>query len=561
VQLYDSPPVDRLLEAPINWIIPASNKEVPLRFAPRFAFLLAFFAAFLRVAAAQQAPPPESSSKNPGELTAPPSPIVAGQPGQSYKASLETSETLFSMFAALQACLPKETGAELPLRSAMVREVEQAVAASAPAQTLQQSLCRFYRDHVQGDAAHTLAQYVSLGLYLGVPPGFSPVIREADFPPDAAYVLGVVPLLQRFYTTAGLQAIWQKHQPDYDAMVGQFHGPVADMIMQTDLYLKLQFSGYLGRRFIVFLEPLAPPGTINARNYGDDYLMVVSPQQEGLPMIALRHTYLHYVLDPFALKRGTSLKKLDPVLLALGPAPMDESFKIDASLLVTECLIRAIEARALPGKGKEASHEREQMVDSATREGFILTPYFYDTLGKFEKDPAGLKDEYANWVYNIDVAREKKRAEETDFAKVASPELLRAPRQQKVALLDLAEQRLAARDAAGAAALAREALKSKDENPAQAMFVLARAAALGGDMQGAQVYFEQTLQLAREPRLAAWAHIYLGRIYDLREQRDAAVAQYRAALAAGDITPDTKSAAENGLARPYAPPVAQQENR
>jgi hypothetical protein len=51
--------------------------------------------------------------------------------------------------------------------------------------------------------------------------------------------------------------------------------------------------------------------------------------------------------------------------------------------------------------------------------------------------------------------------------------------------------------------------------------------------------------------MLAWSHIYLGRIFDLEENREQALAHYRAALQAGDPTPDTKAAAEKGLAAPY----------
>ena len=82
------------------------------------------------------------------------------------------------------------------------------------------------------------------------------------------------------------------------------------------------------------------------------------------------------------------------------------------------------------------------------------------------------------------------------------------------------------------------------------------ANAASGDMQGALGYFQRTIDTAREPRMLAWSHIYLGRIMDLQEQREAAVKQYQAALAAGDATPDTKSAAEHGIAQPYEPPAS-----
>jgi hypothetical protein len=78
-------------------------------------------------------------------------------------------------------------------------------------------------------------------------------------------------------------------------------------------------------------------------------------------------------------------------------------------------------------------------------------------------------------------------------------------------------------------------------------------------MEGARTYFQRALQTAHEPKVIAWSHIYLGRIYDLREDRFAALDEYRAALnAAGGGLPEAKLAAQRGLEQPYEPPVAKQ---
>ena len=54
-----------------------------------------------------------------------------------------------------------------------------------------------------------------------------------------------------------------------------------------------------------------------------------------------------------------------------------------------------------------------------------------------------------------------------------------------------------------------------------------------------------------DSRMLAWSHIYLGRIFDIQQNRDVAVEHYQAALAAGDPSADTRAAAERGLAAPY----------
>ena len=47
---------------------------------------------------------------------------------------------------------------------------------------------------------------------------------------------------------------------------------------------------------------MGAPDQVNARNYGSDYYVVISPAGSELKMDQIRHTYLHYLLDPLALK-------------------------------------------------------------------------------------------------------------------------------------------------------------------------------------------------------------------------------------------------------------------
>ena len=310
----------------------------------------------------------------------------------------------------------------------------------------------------------------------------------------------------------------------------------------------------MGRKFAVFLEPLAAPAQVNARNYGSDYFIVVAPENGILRIGDIRHAYLHYVLDPFALKRANAMKRLEPLLATVQQAPMDDSYKRDISLLVTESLIRAIEALTLRD-GKATDAQRREYVQAAREEGFILTEYFYERLAQFEKMPNSLRNAYPDFLHDIDLDHEKKLARRVSFREQAAPEIVRQAKAQPVDPLEVAEERLSSGDLAGARHLADAALGDPQQDHARALFILARAATLDRDMQGARTYFERTLQVAREPRLVAWSHIYLARILDLQENREEALNHYRAALAAGDDKPDTRTAAERGLQQPYEPPA------
>ena len=68
------------------------------------------------------------------------------------------------------------------------------------------------------------------------------------------------------------------------------------------------------------------------------------------------------------------------------------------------------------------------------------------------------------------------------------------------------------------------------------------------------VLLTQAASLATDTRTKAWSHIYLGRLLDLEGKRPDAVRAYRAALAVGDPSPDTKEAAEKGVQEGFASP-------
>ncbi len=483
---------------------------------------------------------------------------------QATKAQLEVGETFFTMAAALNGCgYDAGLDTSLPLRQAVRGGVQTILKNSPDAARALTAVCQFWSEHQPQDAARDVTEYVSLSLYLGDPPLFALNVPEADLPPDASHVLGVVSLLQKFHQVAGMHALWLKHQNEYQSLVQQFHDPVSHALTQTDLYLKLAFSNYPGQRFIVHLEPLFSPAQINSRNYGSLYFSVVSPDQDGqVRLPEIRHTYLHFVLDPMAQKHSASLKRLAPLLEEITTAPLNKAFKEDASLLVNESLIRAIETRTSIPKSNEAG--RTAYVQHAMEEGFVLTHYFYEALAQFEKQPVGLKDAYGDLLYNISLERERKRARDIVFATQAEREVLNlvkpAPRVAKPVaredkLLNDAEELLASGDKEGAQKLATQVLQQNrgGDDPGRATFILARIATLSGNMEEARVDFEQTVKSIHDPRTLAWSHIYLGRIFDIQQNREAAVEHYRAALAAGDPAADSKEAAERGLADPYQP--------
>lgn len=511
----------------------------------------------------------QSSSGQSSSKQAVPKP--AQKPLQQVEANpipitLETSETIFSVLTALNMCgYDQDIAISDPIRSRVRAEVQRNLSQSDEARAAQAAVCEFYQRHrVSLDQNRNLSPYVSLALYMDGPPHFMPRTKEEDLPPDAGAVAAFGTLLEHFYEKAGLHGIWVRHRNDYAAAMQRYHAPLAKMVFDTEVYLKEPSSEYLGRIFTVYLDFMGSPNETDARNYGTAYYVVVFPAPSGtgaspetaLKMDQIRHTFLHYELEPLADKHFTAIKRLEPLLQSVKRAPLEESFKSDISLLVTECLVRAVEIRMTGAKTEEAM--RAQAVDDAVKQGYILTRHFYNAVVAFERDPAGIRSEYGDIIAAVDVKKEEKAAAEVQFATNAAPELVRLSRPEERRLLITAEKRLAAGDPKGAQELAQAALDKKIGDPGRALFILAEVAVANRNRDGAEDNFQKAIAASNDPKVVAWSHVYLGRILDMKEDRDAAVQQYRAALSAGGSLPEVKSAAERGLARAYEPPVKPQ---
>ena len=482
---------------------------------------------------------------------------------------LDSNETIFSMLAVLNTCgYDQDLTISDAVRSNVRADLQKNLLNSPEAESARSALCEFYQGHVaSNDPNRNLSQYISLALYVDGPPHFLPRTKEEDLPPDASAIALFGKLLEPFYEKAGLHSIWERHRNDYAAAMKRYHEPLQKMVFDTEIYLKLPSSQYLGRRFTIYLDFMGSPNETDARNYGPDYYVVVFPApnapsgeapKSALKMEQIRHTFLHYELDPLAEKHYSSIKRLEPLLQSVKRAPLEESFKTDISLLVTECLIRAIEIRTAGGKQPAQEAMRAQAVDDAVKQGYILTKYFYDAVVAFEKDPTGIRAAYGDLIANLDLGKEEKAAAAVQFASATSPELVQLSRPEDRRMLITAEKRLSAGDPKGAQELAQQALDRKIGDQGRALFILAEVAVANKNRDGAQDNFQKAIAATQDPKVVGWSHVYLGRILDMKEDREAALQEYRAALNAGGGLPEVKAAAERGLQQAYEPPAKPQ---
>lgn len=545
--------------------------------------LVTFFACQLGLAAVV-APVPmaaqSSSSSASGNVTyvREKTPTLVDPAGPTI--SLISTEPVFDMAAALNTCGYDEGLANsLPERKRVRDQIAEAMAKSEEARASRDALCLYVAQHRMTGTERDNAQYLSLSLYLTPPPELEVTADLTEMPPDATQVAEIAPLLKKFADAVDLRGIWLTTHRLYDEQVDKLHDPLSKMIVNTNLYLKMPASTYDGRRFIVVVEPQLSPGTVNARVYGTDYVVLVSPAADGkIRMNDIRHTYLHYLIEPLLFARSNAIDRSGPVLKEIREAPLEFRYRSDTVALTVECLIKAIEARTMDTgiadyklptdvdrstltkyeiEKRQVQARQEQVRVAAVRhdmtQGFVLTQYFYEQMLQFEHDPAGLRDNIGEMVYSMDVDQQVHRARQIEFDKEADTDVLLRSKPKKLEGLDLAEVKLSAGDVKTASTMAEQVLKSNG-NPeeARAHFLMARVDLMTGKPEEALDEFQKTLTGSKDQRLLSWSHIYLGRMLDLECDRDKAIAEYKLALENRDGRQDTRLAAERGVKQAYA---------
>lgn len=409
-------------------------------------------------------------------------------------------------------------------------------------------LKRFYRDHALSDPKAELSRYISYALLINGPPDFG--YRDPDMvrPADATSLEGLSPLLAAFYQEAKLENWWQRAQPVYDQVIGNYHEPVARAILGVNAYLRNTTNGYLGRRFQIYVDLLGAPNQVQTRSYADDTFVVVTPSEE--PQIqGIRHAYLHYLIDPLGFKFAEEIQKKRALgEYAQAATVLPDFYKSDFVLLATESVIKAVESRM---------DRKPDLADQAMREGYILTAGLAEQLAAYEKQEVALRLYFPNLFSGLDLKREQKRMQDIDFALAPVTRVVR-PAQRQAAPPELtgAEKTLADADKLYTARNLEQAqaafLRVLDETSekslqAKAYYGLARIAVLQRDPETGDNLFRKVLDLEPDADTKSWSLLYLGRLADSQGDRPQAVERYNAVLAVQGAPDSVRQAAQKGL--------------
>ena len=370
----------------------------------------------------------------------------------------------------------------------------------------------FVREHRKANPGEELGQYISYALCIGPGPDFH-FRHDADIPPEVPPLQEFSSLLSAFYKEANIEDLWKRSQPGIDQFIAQYHEGVSNVVLQVNAYLRQQTSGFRGRRFQIYLEPLGAPGQVHTRSYGNEYTVVITPSAR--PRIEeVRHAYLYYLLDPLATRNREVLERKKVLADHAQRAKMlSDDYKNDFLLLVTGSLVRAVEARM--------DHKPDD-VQKALKEGFILAPYFSEALVRFEKEEQSMALYYNSMVQSIDLLKEDQRLMPVVFASQAPapPKADTPPPDATPATppvyekLTQAEDLLKKRDLEKAETLFQDVASQNADKRAQAggYYGLARLALLQGEAESAEDLLEKTLSADPEAQIKVRSLILLGQL-------------------------------------------------
>ena len=527
--------------------------------------LLIGLCALVVLPAAGQAPAPAPAQvqkqKAPSVEALPPTPQRRTRSAPASPVSVDGSEAMFTtMCALLAAGFESNVSSDnwTAFRAQMRERLRQQHGPAVEA------VREFYRQHELRDPGATLSRYLWFGLVSGPAPGFQPVLRRDDLPPEVIALEGFSEILSNYYREQQIGQLWRQVQPIYDSEVERLHDPVSQIVFVVSAYLREILDPSAPRSFAIVVEPLVGRIT-NVRNFGDHYSLVLSGGEE-LPTDIVRHAFLHFLLDPLPLRYShvTAVKR--PIFEKAATAPrLAPELKDDYASYFAECMVRAVELklkRISPG-------EREAAMSRDDEDGYVLVKPLFAALPKFENSEPSMKLFFPDLVRAIDAGAEVKRLTAVKFAAVdavnpedeaANEKIARARKPapttvpndaEVITALTEGERRIAEKNPRAAEASFQKVL-TRYPDQARAWYGIGLVALLDHDAARAKQVFGRLTAgehaATQDPMVLAWSHVYLARIYDDEGNSEVAKMEYQSVLNVDGGPELAKQAAQKGLA-------------
>ena len=282
-------------------------------------------------------------------------------------------------------------------------------------------------------------------------------------------------------------------------------------------------------------------------------------------MDVVRHAFLHFMLDPLPLMYPHVVAVKRPLYEQAAKAPrLATDLKDDFASYFAECMVRAVELKLKRG----SPGERDAALTRDDQDGYVLVRPLFAALAKFEGSEPSMKRFFPDLVRSIDVAVEARRLTTVQFASAETAQADEAAVEEGVrpkkslpttvpndseviAALTEGERQIAAKNPRAAEASFQRVLSKYPDQP-RAWFGIGVVAYMDHDAARAKQVFGRLTTgehaAIQDPRVLAWSHVYLARIYDYEGNPAVAKTEYESALAVEGGPEEAKLAAQRELA-------------
>lgn len=399
----------------------------------------------------------------------------------NYGVRVEPDRRLITVLASLEAA---DLDAPLTAKGAKFRGKVRADAQNLNPELRQKIKIfveQYKRRHPNLSAAALVSPFVSMAYSLSPAPDLLDPTRTTDLPGDLLEVLDYAPLAREFYrrmTAAKIDEYAKIYQAEADADLRRSAAQMVSELLDY-LHTKPQLT-YIERvktqspsaknkkqtlqkteirererRFFIVPEMLAPRGTINFLNIGDDYFAVV-PLETDLSQSEVRRAYLQFALDPLILNNAKDISvSSEPIRKMLADLKQtlverqktsnvraeDVSVSPDVFLAVSRSLVAAADARQtefaktqiataqarrtidatktdddkrkvsarLDAYKKSLADETALQLSEAYEKGAVLSFYFADQLKGLESSGFDVAGSFREMILSLDATKEANR--------------------------------------------------------------------------------------------------------------------------------------------------------
>lgn len=564
------------------------------------AFLLFLTVIFFQTVLAQNPPQPARNVQT-----------VQSVDLSQYGVKIEPDQRLIVVMATLDAA-ESET-ALTPTGSGFRQILRQDAQSVTPElrQKIKSFVEQYKRRHPSANASEVTAPFVSLAFTLSPAPDLADPQRSLELPAEILEVLDFAPLVREFYKTSGISAklpgYVKTYQTEGDRMRGSAAGMVSELVgylhtrpvltvvervkteepnpknkKKTAVQTKVRERA---RRFFVVPDLLAPAGTINFRNIGDDYFAVVPPDT-NLNVSDVRRAYLQFVTDALVFENAKDILPFrDGIKLLLDERQKaGANVSADVFLTVSRSLAAAVEAKQTEyKKTNQATAEARRKIDAAQgieakkavsaalerdkqafadetalklsdayEQGAVLDFYFAQKLKGLEDSGFDIAGSFRDMILTLDAPKESTRlaefAEARQRAVASRGANLNKNLELPKKLLEI-DELIKAKNYAEADSRLKDLLQENPNEP-RIYYTLGRVASSSAEgtfdegllserLGRAAAYYRNAIlsaNKATDPALLSLSHVALGRILEFNDQNQAALKEYEAAITIGDIS-------------------------